>query len=322
MSEKIYQDHKLINGVQTTLLLAGMAGLLGFIGMLIAGKAGVLLAIGLGVGVMLFTPAASADFSMRMMRARPVSPYEAPDLTGLLRELAQRAGLSRPPRLFYLPSPDLNAFAVGSRGDTAIAVSDGLLRRLSPRELVGVMAHEISHLRNNDVRVMAMAALANRITSTLSMFGQILLLINLPLLLFSGQNIPWLLILALVLAPTVAGMLQLALSRTREFDADLSAAKLTGDPEGLAMALAKLERQRGGFFEQLFRPMRRDDAPNWLRTHPKTEERIGRLLSLRKSEPRESYSPFGRMSRVPEDRLPSWPFRAARPRRHVTVWPF
>ncbi len=280
MSEKEYFDHKLVNMAQTLLLLISMAALLGLIGWVVAGVIGVFLAASFGVGVLLFTPAAPPNLVMKMARARPVSRYEAPEIADLLVQLAQRAGLRRAPRLHYLPTSDLNAFASGNRDYSAIAVSHGLLRRLDMRELFGVLAHEISHIRNGDVRVMSMASLFNRITSMFSMFGQVLLFLQLPLIFFMGQQIPWALILTLMLAPTAAGLLQLALSRTREFDADMSAARLTNDPHGLASALAKLEQRRGGFFEQIFQPMRRADGPTWLRTHPKTEERIDRLMSL------------------------------------------
>jgi heat shock protein HtpX len=114
----------------------------------------------------------------------------------------------------------------------------------------------------------------------MSLFGQILLLFNLPLLLTGAVTIPWGLILLLVLAPTIGALLQLALSRTREYDADLGGALLTGDPMALAGALRKLERNGRGLWESLLMPGRRDPNPSLLRTHPPTEERIRRLAAL------------------------------------------
>jgi heat shock protein HtpX len=110
--------------------------------------------------------------------------------------------------------------------------------------------------------------------------GQILLIIAVPSMLLSQYSPPWILLLLLLSAPTLSALLQLALSRAREFDADLEAARLTGDPEGLASALAKLEYYQHGFLERIFLPGRRLPEPSLLRTHPTTEERINRLRSL------------------------------------------
>ena len=189
------------------------------------------------------------------------------------------AGLPRVPRLYRVPAPALNAFAAGSREDPAIALTDGLLMSLEPRELAGVLAHELSHVRARDVWVMTLAAVVGRMTSLMSFFGQMLLFILIPVSLFTGQGVPLLAIVLLIFAPTISGLLQLALSRTREFDADVGAIELTGDPRGLASALAKLERQRGGWMQRLF--MAR--APSWLMTHPSTDERIRRLMALERA---------------------------------------
>jgi len=115
-----------------------------------------------------------------------------------------------------------------------------------------------------------------RVTSLMSFLGQILLFVLIPVSLFTGEGIPLLAVALLVFAPTISALLQLALSRTREYDADIAAVELTGDPRGLASALSKLERQRGGWMQRLF-VMR---APNWLMTHPSTHERIRRLMEL------------------------------------------
>jgi heat shock protein HtpX len=172
---------------------------------------------------------------MRLYRARPVSAQEAPALWNAVQALTERAGLPRWPELYYLPSQVMNAFAVGTPVNSAIGLTDGLLRHLDLREIVGVLAHEISHVHNNDLRVMGLADLFSRGTSILSLLGQILLLLNLPLILFTQVTVNWWAIALLVFAPNLSALAQLALSRTREFDADLNAARLTGDPEGLAL---------------------------------------------------------------------------------------
>jgi heat shock protein HtpX len=232
-------------------------------------------------GVLLLTlgPKISPHLILSMYSARPLAPYEAPELYSLVERLAQRAHLPSIPILYYVPSRIMNAFTVGKQTDAAIGITDGLLRRLTLRELIGVLAHEISHIQNNDMWVMTLADLVSRITHALSLVGQLLILINLPLFLLNEATFSWLAILLLIFAPTLSALLQLALSRTREFDADLSAVDLTGDPQGLASALIKLEQQ-GGFLERLLMPGRHDPEPSLLRTHPRTEERIQRLLSL------------------------------------------
>jgi heat shock protein HtpX len=148
------------------------------------------------------------------------------------------------------------------------------------RELAGVLAHELMHIVNQDTRLMAFADLASRITEFLSMAGQLLLLINLPLLLFGQTTLPWIPILLMLAAPTLSALAQLALSRSREYEADLGAAQLTEDPMGLASALNKLESPRHRLLERLLHPGPRIPDPSLLRTHPPTDERVERLMAL------------------------------------------
>jgi len=173
---------------------------------------------------------------------------------------------------------------VGSRENSAIALSDGLLRYMSRRELSGVLAHEISHIRNNDLRFHALADIMTRITSALSFFGQMLVIFYLPLAVFSQARIPLVLILLLVFAPTLSIMLQLALSRTREYEADLGAAYLTRDPLSLASALKKMDRIERSIWDTIFLPGRKVSQPSMLRTHPHTKERVDRLMRLAPAE--------------------------------------
>ena len=194
--------------------------------------------------------------------------------------LAGRAGLRRRPRLYYVPSRLLNAFAVGRPDDAVIALTDGLLRSMRLRELAGILAHETSHIRNNDLWLMGLADLVGRLTRLMTMLGLFLLILAVPLWIGGAASFPWLVIPLLVFAPQLTTLLQLALSRAREYEADLDAAGLTGDPAGLASALAKLERFQRGMWEQILIPGYRLPEPSLLRSHPPTEERIARLREL------------------------------------------
>jgi Zn-dependent protease with chaperone function len=132
----------------------------------------------------------------------------------------------------------LNAFAVGRPDDAVIALTDGLLRNLTLRELAGVLAHETSHIRNHDLWLMGLADLDSRLTRLMTLVGLLLMILALPLWWAGVTNLPWLVIPLLVLAPQLTTLFERALSRARELDADLDAAGLTGDPAGLASALA------------------------------------------------------------------------------------
>lgn len=280
MRDGALERHQWLNNLQTMAMLLAMFAVLSMAGWLLAGGVGVVGALLLGGVLLLFTPAVSPSWLLRLYHASPMHPDQAPHIHAAVHELASRAALPRPPEIFYVPSAMLNAFAVGGRGRTAIALTDGIWRALSLRELVGVLAHEVSHLRNNDTLVMGVADLVSRITSVLASAGQLLLLINLPLLMWSQVTINWWAILLLIAAPAVNALIQLALSRTREYDADLGAVALTGDPRGLASALEKIDRYHGGIFEQLFLSGNRVPDPSLLRTHPPTEDRVRRLEML------------------------------------------
>jgi heat shock protein HtpX len=297
--------------VHSLALLLAMGGFLGLLGWLLWGGQGVLVLLIGGAFAIAFNPSLSPRWVMRLYGAVRLGPDSAPGLSAAVRELAERAELPAVPALYYLPSRMLNAFAVGSRRRSALAVTDGLVRQLTPRELLGVLAHETSHIASNDLWVMGLADMFSRTTSLLSLLGQLLLLVNLPLMLFAAVSIDWLAILLLIFAPTLSALAQLALSRAREYDADLNAARLTGDPEGLARALAKIEKVQGGWMERIFMPGRGIPEPSLLRTHPETDDRIERLMSLkppavaridRSDRLGAAYPPPGR----PVTRSPRW----------------
>jgi heat shock protein HtpX len=296
--------HRVSNFLQTALLLGAMALLAGYLGWALLGGNGLFVAVIVVLFFLAFAPRVSPRVMLRLAGASELSPQQAPGLYRLLGTLAERAGLARAPRLYYMPTRVLNAFAVGSRDDAAITVTDGLLRRLEGRELAGVLAHELAHLRANDVWVMTLAELAGRITGTLSFFGLALLFIWAPLSLFFGEGVPLLPILVMIFAPTLSAMLQLALSRTREYDADIAAVELTGDPRGLASALNTLEKLQGGWMERMFLAR----VPHWMRSHPQTDARIRRLLALEAEQPVEvadwTDDPFLREPR--SEHAPRW----------------
>jgi heat shock protein HtpX len=284
MNQERLLAHRLRNNLQSAGLVLVLASLLVSLAWLIGGEPfawGALFAVAL---LYLINPVASPRLVMSLYHARPIAYGEAAGLYQIVEELSRRAGLQRLPKLYYLPTRVMNAFTSGSRNAAAIAVSDGLLRAMSPREVAGVLAHEVSHLANGDTRVMSFADLVSRVTGTLSLAGKITLLASLPLWLLTETDVPWLLILVLLVAPTLSSLIQLALSRSREYEADRTAAELSGDPDGLAAALLKLERGQGRIWARSMLPGYRIPEPSPLRTHPPTGERVRRLRELRERE--------------------------------------
>ncbi len=280
MNTHLLQINKLRNLVQSLLLLLGLGLILSLIGWIIGGMLLVIISIGLLLFAYYMNSSVSPAWLLRMYHARPIPYAHAPSLYDALKILCQRAELGYVPTLYHIPSPVMNAFTIGNEENSVIALSSGLLKRLSFRECVGVLAHEVSHCLHQDIRVMSFADLASRMTTLLSHFGYLLLLINLPLLLAGYVVFHWELILTLILAPLATTLLQLALSRTREYDADLRAAILLGDPRPLAEALHKTEHYQGRLLEQIYMPGKRIAEPSIIRTHPPSEERIKRLLAL------------------------------------------
>ena len=278
------KQHSLLNLVHTWLLVGGSLFLLVLCAYAFLGITGVIYAAIFG-GVSLFMASRiSPQVVLKMYKAQKITPEQFPEGHHILARLAERAGLERKPELYIVPSNMMNAFAVGRKDNAAIAMTDRLIRIMTQRELAGIMAHEMAHIRNEDIKVMAIADMVSRFTSMVSTFGIFSLLANLPSILFGGgAAVPWLLVVMLISAPTIGGLLQLALSRTREFDADLGAVMLTGDPDGLASALVKLENAQGRNWEGMVLPGGRVPNPSLLRTHPKTEDRIERLMALKET---------------------------------------
>ncbi|UCZ57155.1 zinc metalloprotease HtpX [Desulfurispirillum indicum] len=275
-----YVASKLGNLWQTVALLSGMGLLMALVGYFLAGALGALWVVSFGITLILLTPGIDPHMVLRLYRARVMGYSHAPRIHDLLAILCRRAGLERPPQLYFLPSYTITAFTVGSRKNPAIALSHGLLHVMGMRELGAILAHEIAHITSGDLRLMSMADIASRLTATLSFAGQILLIINLPLIAAGKATVSWLLIITLIAAPTVSALLQLALSRTREYDADLESLRISGDPEALAVALEKIERYQHSWLERALMPGTKTPYPSLLRTHPPTAERIERILTM------------------------------------------
>ncbi|MFN3593950.1 MAG: zinc metalloprotease HtpX [Thiobacillaceae bacterium] len=273
------RTHALVNQLQTLLLVLTLLGLSALSGGLLFGETGLWVAL-IAAGVaLIFEPTAASWLTLRLYRAQPISPEAAPGLWQTLAWLSERAGLPALPIPHYVASPMVNAFAVGNRARSAIALTDGLLRTLTARELTGVLAHEVAHIAHGDLRVMGLADYVSRLTSLFALPGQFLLLLALPMALVAEVEINWWGLLLLAVSPHIALIAQLGLSRVREYDADRRAAEFTGDPEGLASALARIERVSRSWRAWLM-PGWGNPEPSWLRTHPVTEERVRRLLEM------------------------------------------
>jgi heat shock protein HtpX len=279
--------HAAANWLQTLLLVGALLAIGGLAGFVLFGESGLWMAFATTLLTLVLEPLAVTRLTLALYLARPIEPAAAPQLWRTLGTLAERAGLPVAPVPYYIPSPMVNAFTVGNRRQSVVALTDGLLARLTPRELAAVLAHEIAHIAHDDLKVMNLADYVSRLTGVYALVGQVLILLYLPAWLFGGVDLPWLGLLILVFSPHLALLAQLGLSRVREFDADLAAARLTGDPHALASALAKIE-QISRTWRAWLLPGWGNPEPSWLRTHPATEERIRRLLALDLPAPADS----------------------------------
>jgi heat shock protein HtpX len=277
------------NTLKTTLLLAGLGGLLVAIGSLF-GRGGAVIGLVLGVGIVGFSYWKSDKLAIRAARAVPADPAHYPEFHQIMQDLTQRAGLPMP-KLYISPEQQPNAFATGRNPEhAAVAVTEGLIAICSWDEIRGVLAHEIMHVGNRDILIGSVAAaVATGISfiANMAMWGAM----------FGGGRDddeggnPLILLLTALLAPLAAGLLQMALSRSREFEADRTGAALLGSGESLARALEKLEvaakripmdinpAQAQAY---IVNPLtgRKVQFANLFRTHPTTEERVRRLRSM------------------------------------------
>lgn len=277
-----WQGHAWGNRVQTLLLIFTLFGISALAGFLLLGEIGLWISIACNCFALIVEPVAATRLTLRLYNARPITLYEAPELWNITQLISRRADLPVMPQLHYIPSNVTIAFSAGSDEKAAIALSDVLLRTLSMREIAGVLAHEVAHIAHGDLRVMNLADYVSRLTALFALIGQSVLMLSLPWILDGSAVINWVGLALLVISPYLALAAKMGLSRIREFDADLKAAHLTADPEGLARALAKLERVSSSWQSWLL-PGWRNPDPSWLRSHPATKDRVFRLLSLSKS---------------------------------------
>lgn len=276
LDREALRRHQWLNRLQSGLLLGGLGLLAAATGGLIAGQYGMVMAF-LGALLLLWLePLSGAAGFRHAFGAVELHPAQAPQLHALVRELAARAALPRMPAIYLIPSRQLQAMAGGRAEEPVVAVTAGLLHTLSLRELAGVMAHEIAHLRHGDLQVMRLASTAATLTRSMGLAGSIMLALWLPSMLAMDMAPSPLAVMLLLAAPTAGELLALSLSRRREFLADAGAVDLTGDPAGLASALRRLHAIQGDDWERL---ATRSGAwwLRWLRTHPTIAERVERL---------------------------------------------
>lgn len=293
--------HMDMNGFSNTLktwaLLAALGGLLVLVGRLLGGTTGMVVAFGFALAMNVFVYWKSDSLALRANGARELGIGEEPRLRAIVTSLAQRAGIPVP-RLYLVDRPEPNAFATGRDPDhAAVAVTTGILRSMDERQLTGVLAHELSHVKNRDTLVGTIAATIGGAISFLAQMGQFQLL-------FGGGNDDeggggFGALLAVFLAPLAALVIQLAVSRGREYQADTTGASLTRDPEGLASALETLgaySAQQGllGRFGRRRQPVPQPAfAHLWIvnplagmqigtlfSTHPPIQQRIERLRKM------------------------------------------
>jgi len=293
---------KPLNLLQAGALLLLMIALLGLIGWIIAGFDGVLITVGLGTALAVFARGPSTKIMFKAIGARKLEPSDAPGLYGILTELSRRAGLDHVPDVHLLDADLMMAFSAGNNEkEAAIVLTGPLVQGLSAREIAGVLAHEISHIHSGDLVVMGMADFFTRITRTLSMMGFILILLNVPLAVSGGGHLSWSVLGVLIAAPMTNFALQLTLSRTREYLADEGGVDICGDAQALASALYKLETQEKQRWQKMFVPQKPGREPSLLRSHPKLEDRVQRILSQHTSQPPLSDDLIGAEHGFPPD---------------------
>ena len=276
------------NWLKTSILMAAIMALFGVIGAYIGGSSGMLLALIFGGAMNVFSYWFSDSMVLKMYNAREVDEYSAPQFYNMVRELAQRADLPMP-RVYLIDEAQPNAFATGRNPDhAAVAATTGILHLLSAREIRGVMAHELAHVRHRDILISTISA---------TMAGAISALANFAMF-FGGRDSegrvnPIAGLALALLAPIAASLIQMAISRSREFEADRGGAEISGDPHALADALARIDAYARGIPMQvaeehpataqmmIMNPLSGGGIASLFSTHPATEERVARLRAMR-----------------------------------------
>jgi heat shock protein HtpX len=278
----------MFNLMKTAILMAAITALFMAIGSLLGGRSGMMLALAIALGMNFFSYWFSDKLVLRMYNAREVDATSAPQFYTMVQELAQRAGLPMP-KVYLIDEQAPNAFATGRNPQhAAVAATTGIIRVLTERELRGVMAHELAHVKHRDILISTVSA---------TMAGAISMLANFAMF-FGGRNSegrstnPIVGLLVMILAPLAASLIQMAISRAREFEADRGGAEISGDPRALASALEKIhayargipmaaaERHPETAQMMIMNPLRAGGLRGLFSTHPATEERVERLLAM------------------------------------------
>jgi heat shock protein HtpX len=278
----------MFNLMKTAILMAAITGLFMAIGSVMGGQSGMMIALAIAIAMNFFSYWFSDKMVLKMYNAREVDETTAPQFYRMVRELAERAQLPMP-RVYIIDEQAPNAFATGRNPqNAAVAATTGIMRVLSERELRGVMAHELAHVKHRDILISTISA---------TMAGAISMLANFAMI-FGGRDSegrpanPVVGILVMLLAPLAASLIQMAISRSREFEADRGGAEISGDPGALASALEKIhayargipmaaaERHPETAQMMIMNPLAGGGLRGLFSTHPSTEERVQRLRAM------------------------------------------
>jgi heat shock protein HtpX len=278
----------MFNLMKTAILMAAITALFMAIGSMIGGRSGMMLALFVALGMNFFSYWFSDTMVLKMYNAREVDETSAPQFYAMVRELAAKAELPMP-RVYLINEDAPNAFATGRNPEhAAVAATTGIMRVLNERELRGVMAHELAHVKHRDILISTVSA---------TMAGAISMLANFAMF-FGGRDSegrpsnPLVGILVAILAPLAASVIQMAISRAREFEADRGGAEISGDPAALAAALTKIQHYARGIPMQaaerhpetaqmmIMNPLSGGGLRGLFSTHPATEERVARLMAM------------------------------------------
>jgi heat shock protein HtpX len=277
------------NWLKTSILMAGIVVLFGMVGAALGGAGGMLIALALAGAMNVYAYWFSDKAVLRMYNAREVDAQSAPKFYNMVKELAANAGLPMP-RVYIIDETQPNAFATGRNPENAaVAATTGIMQILSERELRGVMAHELAHVKHRDTLISTISATIAGAISSIAQFG----------MLFAGSGgdrersvHPAVAILIMILAPIAAMLIQMAISRSREFEADRGGAEISGDPGALASALQKIhnyahrvpmetaEQHPETAQMMIINPLTAEGIKGLFSTHPQTEERVARLMAM------------------------------------------
>jgi heat shock protein HtpX len=279
-----------MNTLKTFALLTFMTVLLVFVGAAIGGRSGMIMAFGLALVMNFVSYWFSDKIVLSMYRAQPVTEAQAPDLHSLVRQLSQKAGLPMP-KVYLIPSETLNAFATGRNPEHGVvAVTTGIMRALSTDELGGVLAHELAHIKHRDILTQTVVATIAGAISMLAQMAQWALIFGGGRRDDDDGGSPIAALVMMIVAPIAAMLVQMAISRTREYEADAGGARIAGNPYGLANALQKLEQASKVVPMQnanpatahmfIVNPLTGRGLMTLFSTHPPIAERVKRLREM------------------------------------------